>query len=157
MKSIFLKQSKPLTVSILGISMLVLTVFLTIEGSAELTQLVTMLFIVLVLLGYSISFEFRDSLEHKRHFKMFGVTLFKQSLVSIVPEYITVFSALFKQGSEWGPVSALGGQRDSGNYVIRFFKGNAHFTIWKTKSLTQANTKAKEVGSLLNVEVRLRD
>lgn len=156
-KSIFLKQSKPLTLSILGGAILVLTLFLIMEGRAELAQISTMVIIGLALLGYSVSFEIKDNLEHKRHLKIFGVTIFEQKLASLSPDYITVFSALFKQGSEWGPVSALGGKRQSGNYVIRFFKGNRHFTIWKSKSLEAANAKAKEVGDLLKVEVRLRD
>lgn len=156
-KSLFFKQSKPLTVSILGGSMMALAFVLWTAGGPGPSQISTMLIGGLALLGYSVSFEMIDTLNHKKHLKMFGRTIFKQKLRSFSPEYISVFSALFKQGSEWGPVAALGGKREDGNYVIRFFKGNKHFTIWKATSLEEAKARAKELGALLKVEVRLRD
>ena len=156
MKSLYFKQSKPLTVTILGIVILVLLVFLTIEDRVAWSQIFIMSLIGFVLLGYSVSYEIKENLDHKIHFKLYGVSLFSQKLEVILPEYIIVFSALFKKDSEWGPVAALGSKSKGGTYVIRFFTGNRHFTIWKTKNLDLANTRAKEVGELLNTEVRLK-
>jgi len=74
-----------------------------------------------------------------------------------VPDYITVFSASFKKDSEWGPVAAMGNQTRSAKYVIRFFKGNKHFTVWMSNSQALAKTKAMELGQLLQTEVRLKN
>jgi len=115
-----------------------------------------MFLICLVLFGYSISFEIRSNHNHRKHFKLFGHTLFKQRLVCISPDYITVFYAVLKKDSEWGPVAAMGNQTREGNYVVRFFKGNAYFTVWKADSSELANDKAVELGKLLNVEVKLQ-
>lgn len=157
MKSIYFKQSKPLTISILGIVILVLLIFLIIENNAGWSQIFIMCLIGFVLLGYSVSYEINDNLNHKTHFKLFGFSLFRQKLEMVFPDYIIVFSALFKKDSDWGPVAALGSQSKGGTYVIRFFKGNRHFTIWKTKNIESANKRAKEVGKLLNVEVRVKN
>jgi len=151
---IFLKQAKPIMANILGVFVLILAVFLIYEQTAKMSQLLIMLLIVVLLLGHSTSYEIRQDLRHKKHFKLFGVTVFKQKLECIFPDYITVFSALFKKDAEWGPIAAMGKKGREGNYVVRFFKGNTHFTLWKTNSLDLANRKAMELGKLLNVEVK---
>lgn len=154
MKSIYFKQTKPLIASILGIVILVLLIFLIIENNTEWSQISIMCLIGFVLWGYSVSYEIKDNLNHNMHFKLFGFSLFRQRLEIVFPDYIIVFSALFKKDSDWGPVAALGSQSKGGTYVIRFFKGNKHFTLWKTNNLELANNRAKEVGELLDVEVR---
>ena len=154
-QSIFLKQAKPLIATILGIAFLVLILFLLYDGVAEYGQIVTMLMVSILLLGYSVSFEIDSKRNHKKHFKLFGYTLFKKRLTCISPDYISVFSAVFKKDSEWGPVAAMGSQTRKGTYVIRFFKGNEYFTIWQCDSLHLANAKASALGRLLNIEVRL--
>lgn len=154
-KSIFLKQRKPLIATILGIVFLVLILFLGYEGIAAYGQIMTMLVVGMLLLGYSVSFEINSERKHKKHFKLFGYTVFKQRLTCISPEFISVFSVVFKKDSEWGPVAAMGNQTRKGTFVIRFFKGNAHFTIWESDSLPLANAKASALGQLLNIEVRL--
>ena len=152
-KSIFFKQSKPSTVIILGTSIIALALFLVYEGTASLSQILTMIVLGLLLLGYSISYEFDSNLSHKRHIKLFGVSIFRSKLECIFPEYITVFLAVFKKGSDWGPVSAMGKETRDGKYVIRFFKGNTHFTVWKTNSLPIAVSRAAKLGELINVKV----
>ncbi|TMM58975.1 hypothetical protein FEE95_05950 [Maribacter algarum] len=155
-KPIFLKQSKPLIATILGTFILLLMLFLLYKEAAGLSQLITMACMGILLLGYSISFEISNTLNHKRHFSLFGITVFKQRLDCISPDYISVFSAVFKKDSEWGPVAAMGNQTWEGNYVVRFFKGNLHFTVWRVDSLDVAKAKAIELGELLNVEVRYK-
>jgi len=156
-KTVFLKQAKPIIGNILGVFILILMLFLLYEGTAVLSQVSIMFFSSLVLVGYSISFEIASNLNHRKHFKLFGYTVFKQRLACITPDYITVFSAVFKKDSEWGPVAAMGNQTRKGVYVIRFFKGNEHFTIWESDSLELANDKAIELGRLLSTEVRLKN
>ncbi len=153
-KSIFLKQSKPLIANILGTFILLLMLFLLYNETAGLGQLFIMPVIGIFLLSYSTSFEISRKFKNKWHFKLFGITVFKQGLECIFPDYISVFFAVFKKDSEWGPVAAMGNQTREGNYVVRFFKGNSHFTVWRVDSLGAAKVKAIELGELLNVEVK---
>ncbi|WP_298505580.1 hypothetical protein [uncultured Maribacter sp.] len=53
-----------------------------------------------------------------------------------------VFSAKFKQGAEWGSLAAIGKERREDSFVIRFFTGNKHFTVYRTSSLKKAKEKA---------------
>lgn len=156
-KAVFLKQPKPIIGNILGVFILILTLFLLYEGTAGLSQVTIMFFSSLVLIGYSISFEITSDLNHRKHFRLFGNTVFKQSLDCIPPDYVTVFYSVFKKESEWGPVAAMGSQIREGNFVVRFFKGKAYFTVWRTDSMELANAKAVELGKLLNVEVKLKN
>ncbi|PCJ97731.1 MAG: hypothetical protein COA50_04640 [Flavobacteriaceae bacterium] len=104
--------------------------------------------------GYSISYEITKDFGNKKHYKLFGQTLFRQKLQCIYPEYITVFSASFKQGADWGSVAALGKERGEHLFVIRLFKGNRYFTIFKTSSFEKATAMAAELCDLLNIELR---
>lgn len=156
MKSIYLKQSKATTIPILGWAILALTFLVVVNDNAEKSQIVIMTLLGLILLGYSISYEIRKDLNHKWCFQLFGITVFKKKLKLIEPDYIVVFSALFKKDADWGPVAALGNEAKNGTYVIRFFKGNTHFTVWKSKSLKTTKEKALNIGKLLDVEVKLK-
>lgn len=157
MTSIYLKQSKPPIANILGVFILLLVLFLLYEDTAGLGQMITVSCFELVLLGYSISFEISKVLKHKKHYKLFGITVFKQRLECIFPDYISVFSARFKTDAEWGPVAAMGSQTKEGSFVVRFFRGNSYFTVWKGAKLEMAKAKAIALGGLLNVEVRIQD
>ena len=152
--SLFFKQKKPLTVIILGIVLFILGGLVLVDNGNELTPPITMFSIGVILLGYSVSFEIRETLNHKRHFKLFGVTIYMSSLEFFAPEYIVVFSATYSKSSEWGPVSALGKENKENIFVIRFFKGSQKFTLWRTNSFELAKTRATNLGELLNVEVR---
>lgn len=156
-KTLFFKQSKPLTVKILGAVFLILVGSLVYEGVAPLNQIIIMSILGMVLLGYSISYEFRSDYTNKKYFQLFGITVFKQKLDVIFPDYITVFSASYKQGSEWGPVAALGKETKEGSYVVRLFKGNKHFTVCKSNSLGSAKNKASRLAELLKVELVLKN
>jgi len=150
--SLFFKQEKPLTVKILGGLLLLLACIILVEDTFKIIQVVIMFSLSLCLLGYSISFEIRDSLDHKRHFKLFGITLFKQRLDVFFPDYIVVFSTRTTKSSEWGPVGAMGNTNKGSSFVIRCFKGNEKFTVWRTSSSEQAQRRAMELSQLLNVE-----
>lgn len=151
--AVFFKQNKPSTVVILGCSFIVLAVMAIFEDSTRLVPILTMLCISCVLLGYSISFEINKNYSHKRHYKLFGITIIKTKLDCFVPEYITVFSTRNTKSSDWGPVSAIGNQLMEQSYVVRMFKGKRHFTLWRTKSPNLAKLRAEELGALLEVKV----
>ena len=133
---------------------MVLAILALLEDPKKLEPIITMLCMSMMLLGYSISFEMNESFNHKKHFKLFGVTLFKTRLDCFIPEYITVFSTINVKGSEWGPVAAMGKQAKEQSYVVRMFKGNKHFTLYRTKFHYLAMAKAENLGRLLGVEVR---
>jgi hypothetical protein len=152
--ALFFKQQKPLTVVILGIIFLVFAILALLEDATRLESIIAMLCMGCVLLGYSISFEMNMNLNHKKHFKLFGVTAFKTRLECFEPEYVTVFSTINVKSSEWGPVSAMGNQQKGQSHVVRMFKGVKHFTVFRTKSLEEAKARAENLGKLLNVEIR---
>lgn len=109
-KSLFFKQKRPLTVVILAIVFLIITCISLIEDSNELYVCITLFSIGIVLLAYSVSFELREDFDHKKHFKIFGITFFKLNLKFFNPEYTVVFSTSTSKSSEWGPVAAMGTQ-----------------------------------------------
>ena len=152
---LFFKQSKPFTVIVLGIVFLTIAALVLIQDATQLEQIITMSCIGIILLGYSISFEMKENYDHKKHFKIFGATIFKGKLKCFIPEYATIFSATGIQNSEWGPVAAMGNQRKDQNYVVRLFKGNQHFTLLRTTSYDIAKDKAEKLGVLLKIEVHI--
>lgn len=154
MKSIFLKQQKPLKVKILYMLIFMLTIYLIIVDTIILSQIMTLLGIGLILLGYSVSYEIKKDFENHKHIMFFGFSVFKEKLVINFPEYISVFSASFKQDNTWGAVSAIGTKQRQDAIVIRFFSDTTHFTVFKTSSHTIAFDNAKKLKALLDVEIR---
>ena len=141
------RQSKPSTVKILGVVILLFIGYIVYAGAPPLSQISTMSAIGILLVGYSISYEIKADFNKNKHFKLFGITVFKHSLALIFPEYITVFSVRFKHGSDWGPVAAMGKGNSNANFVFRLLKGHRHFTILKTNSLKLANTEVDKLGN----------
>lgn len=154
MQSLFFKQKKPLTVVILGYILLAVLLSLLATNSGPLNQHIVLGFLSLLLIGYSNSYEVLHKFKLYKHFKFFGITLFKSKVVFPLPDYLIVFSAKYKQGAEWGSVAAMGKERGGDNYVIRLFKGNKHFTIYRTNTIEVANNKATELSNFLAIEIR---
>ncbi len=155
MESLFFKQEKALTVKILGIALLILSFINLITNANKLNQTTTMLLIgLLLLLSYSISYEIKKDYENKKHIKVFGFSIIKLNLEIIFPHYITIFSAQYKQETNWGFVAALGNEAKKGTFVIRLFKGNKHFTIYKKNELEVVKTKAYELSEFLNINLK---
>ncbi|MBM1105232.1 hypothetical protein JQC67_03675 [Aurantibacter crassamenti] len=152
--SLYFKQKKPIIAPILGVMLLVIGANLFYENKSSTSQIAILILMVLVLFGYSISYEIAVDFKNWRHFKMFGFTLFKSKLKIDYPEYITVFSAIHKQNAEWGPIAAMGKERSGDSWVIRFFSGRKHFTLFRTKSLKKAQLRATELSKLLEVELK---
>ena len=147
------KQIKPLTVKILGAFLFLLTIWMMVQYEPPTSQVVVMFLISFILLGYQVSFEFNKAYKNKRLLKLFGIVVWSSKLDSIFPDYIKVYSGHYKQDSEFGPVSALGNSRQYGFYAVRFFKGNKHFTPFKSTRMEKALSKAKELSALLEVEL----
>lgn len=156
-ESIFFKQEKPLTVWILGSFLLLLTVYFLLYEEAPLSQIIVMTLLSLVLLGYSTSLEVSSDFRSVKHIKFFGVSLTRTKINMIIPEYIGLFSARYKQGSEWGSVAAMGRERAGHRWVIRLFKRNKHFTLYRSRSFSMAKQKATALSTLLNVELRVKE
>ena len=70
------------------------------------------------------------------------------------PDYITLFSASYKQNADWGSIAALGKERQNVFFVVRIFKGNQHYTFFKSTSYQRAEAKAIEFSKFLDVEYR---
>ncbi|UII81587.1 hypothetical protein [Flagellimonas sp. CMM7] len=151
----FFKQSKPSTVIILGVFMLLLTLLLIYEGTVDLNQIIGMTIIGTVLLSYSISYELRGDFDNIKHFKLFGLSLFKQRF-TFSSDYISVFSTSAKKSSDWGPIAAMGKGTRNEHFVIRLFKENEHFTVFRSKSCETVVPKATELGRILNIEVIIK-
>lgn len=151
--SLYFRQTKPITAYMLGGLLIIVAISLMNGNDIVWSQIATLAFIALVLFGYSISYEITSDFKNSRHFKFFGLTLFKNKLDIAFPDYITIFAVSFKQGAEWGPVAAMGKNRNGDGFVIRLFKGNKYFTVFRTKSLKVAKEKALALSQKLGVEV----
>ena len=147
------KQIKPLTVKILGAFLFILTIWMMVQYQSPTSQIVVMFLISFILLGYQVSFEFTKGYKNKRLLKLFGIVVWSSKMDSIFPDYIKIYSGHYKQDSEFGPVSALGNSRQYGFYAVRFFKGNKHFTPFKSTHMEEVLSKAKELSALLEVEL----
>ncbi len=153
MKSVFLKQPKPLKVKILGVLLLLLLPFALVDNENPFLQILIMIIISSLLLGYSIIYEIRKDFVNYKCFALFGWTVWKQKLDIEYPEYISIFSASFKQDNEWGTVSALGTRIEDKSIVLRFFNDQRYFTAFKNNKYQKVLDKAKEVSELLEVEI----
>ena len=147
------KQIKPLTVKILGAFLFILTIWMLFQYQPPISQIVVMFLISFILIGYQVSFEFNKAFKNKRLLKLFGIVVWSSKMDSIFPDYIKIHSGNYKQNNEFGPVSALGNSRQYGFYAVHFFKGNKHFTAFKSTRMEEALSKAKELSALLEVEL----
>lgn len=153
MGSCILKQKKPLKIKILSFLMFFMVVSLLLRTEHSWAQILFLLTIASILLGYSISYQISKNFKNVKRIKLFGLTIWRSELVLDYPEYISVFSTSFKQNNEWGTVSALGTKSRNDAVVIRFFKENRNFTVYQTNSYEKAVDIANELGQLLDVEV----
>jgi len=153
MNTLFFKQQKPSKVKILAVLILMLDGYLLFKSYSTISQMLILFAIAIILLGYSVSYEIRKNFDVFKHLKFLGITIYKAKEDLAFPEYISVFSALFKQDNEWGSVSALGTQEKHSSFVIRLFNGNSKFTLFKTNNYQKAIVRANELSELLGVEV----
>jgi len=102
---------KPLTVKILGTFLLFLTIWMISKYNTPARQIVVMLLLSFILVGYQVCFEFNIPYKNRRLIKFFGVVVWSSPLEVIFPDYIKIYCGHYKQDSEFGPVSALGNKR----------------------------------------------
>lgn len=150
------KQTKPLTVKILGAFLFLIFIFFLLKYNAPFSQLIVLFILSFVLLGYSVSFEVSENFKNYRCIRLFGVLFFKQSMTIFFPDYITVFSASFSQNADWSSVAALGKERSNVFFVIKLFKDNKHFSIFKSTSYVDVDAKARELSEFLNVPYKAK-
>ncbi len=153
MKSVFLKQLKPQQATISGSVLLLLIPVLWYFKENSVDKILILLLIGLVLIGYSVTYEIQKGFENYKRIRLFGVTLWKQKLKVLFPEYISVFSTSFKKDNEWGTVAALGTKSVNENVVIKFFKGQKNEIVYKSSEYANALEKANELSVMLNVRV----
>jgi len=151
--SLYFEQLKPLKIKILGIVIFPLIGYILFKEIGSIFQIIFLLVISVILLLYKIRYEVMVGGYVYKHFGFLNITVYKRKMDISYPEYISVFSASFKQDNEWGSVSALGTQERHEKIVIRFFNGTEKFTLYKTNNYTIALKKAKELGELLDVEI----
>ncbi|NER17399.1 hypothetical protein [Spongiivirga citrea] len=153
MKSVFLKQSKPIKALVLGYFLLTLSALMLIGNPNQIPQIVFLtLFGSLIVFG-SVSMEIRKDYKNKKHFQLFGITIFKYGFNIPPPEYIVIFFTKQKSDNDWGPVSAMGTTSKDQLFILRIFYKKLHFTLLRTKDAKLAKQKGKELSSLLNVEL----
>ena len=149
MKSIFLRQYKNPRGFWFSFFLICFS-FLTLPSLVQFSVLFS---IGLVLIAFNISYEIREDLIHKKHFRLFNFSLIKTKLILEFPDYISVFNLVQKSVNEYGPVSAIGTQSREGFFVIRFFKNNTYRTVFKTKKYNEVIAKSEALQKMLKVEV----
>lgn len=157
MSSIIFKQTKPLTVVILGYFLAFIFLLFVVFHKPPLSQLLILFLLAFVLIGYSIRFEIESNYLNTKLFSLFGFVIFKQKLIIIFPEYIVLMPSTFSSSSDWGSVAALGKGKSNSFYVIRLFKGRDNFILYKSASLSIAKQKAEALSTLIGVPLKTRN
>ena len=122
-------------------------------GWGNWDQVLILLTMGILLIGFRSYYIISSEFKNKIGYSFFGLTFFKGKLNILSPDYISLFSINQKRSNEYGPVSALGSISKDSFFIIRLFKENKHFTIYKSKDYTEVRTKAVELSNMLNVEL----
>ncbi len=148
------KQEKALKGKIVTSIVLIFSfLFLFNETEPFLPRLIVFI-ITLLIFGFSTSYKISSDFNNQKLFSFFGIHFFSAKLDLDFPDYISIFSASFSLNNDWSTVSALGTKERHDKVVVRFFKGNRNFTVYKTGRYEAAVQKANELSALLNVEVQ---
>jgi len=153
MSAVLLPQSKPLQAYISGTLLLLLCPFVWYYNENSLEKIALVLLIGLVLIGYSVTYEIRQTFDNYKRINLFGITIWKQQLHLLFPDYISLFSSSFKKDNEWGAVAALGSKSKYQSAVVKFFKGQKNEIIYKSNDYTKALEKTNELSVMLNVRI----
>jgi len=153
MKYVICKQEKALKGKILTSIVLVFSFFFLFNQTEPFLPRVILFVVALLIFGFSVAFKISKDFKNKKVYSFFSIPFFAVDLNLEFPDYVSVFSTSFKLSNEWSTVSALGTSEKHDRVVIRFFKDNRHYTVYKTKYYKLAVEKANELGEMLNVEV----
>ncbi len=149
MKQINFKQEKPTTVVILGVLLVLFSIF----SANDLKSFIFLLSIGLLLLGYRVSFKIAKDYNNKKVFSIFKVPLIITKLNILFPDYISLFGANFSKRNDWGTVSAIGTNSNADKIVIRLFKGSEKFTVYKSNKYEKSKELAEQLSRMLKVEL----
>jgi len=72
---IVFKQTKPLTVKILGVFLFCVLILLIVNYNPPLSQLIVMGLLSILLIGYSVSFEIHKDYSNKKVLRVFGIQI----------------------------------------------------------------------------------
>ena len=150
------KQRKPITVTILGAFLLALLALIVYEQRVPLSQTVVMLAGGILLLAYSVSYEIRKDFKHKKHLKLFGMTVLRSKLDYFEQERGVVLPTVSRKSNNWGPISAIGTKSTNSEYVIRLFKGNRYFTLYRSNSFELIVDLGKQLSEVLEVPIDIK-
>jgi len=149
MKKLCFKQEKPITVKIMGSLLFVFGII----NYSDLVGSLLVVFLSLVLLGYSISFKITKGYCNYKRFSLFGIVVFKKRIDILFPKYISLFGSSFSKSNDWGPISALGTNSSSDGFAIRLFNEEDNFILYRSNNLIKIRKMAYELSELLVVEL----
>lgn len=149
MKELCFKQEKPITVKIMGSLLLVVGLI----NYSDLVGSLIVLFLSLVLLGYSISYKRTKEYCNYKQYSFFGKVVFKRKIDILFPKYISLFGSSLSKPNDWGPVFALGTRSNGDRFVIRLFNEEENFTIYTSDNLIKTRKMAFELSELSVVEL----
>ena len=142
-------QDKPMTIIMLG----ALLVLLSIISTTGIIDFIFLFSIALLLLGYRVSYKITKNYNNKRTISFFGLAIITTKLEIIYPDYISVFGANFSKRNDWGPVAAIGTNSNADKIVVRIFKGNESFTLFKSSKYKASKDLANQLSEMLKVEL----
>ena len=149
MTKIIFKQDKPTTVVMMG----VLLVLLSIISTSSIVDFIFLFSIALLLLGYRVSYKILKDYNNKKTISFLGIPIINTTLDIIYPDYISVFGANFSKRNDWGPIASLGTNSNADKIVIRLFKENEKFTLFKSGKYEVTKKLAIQLSEMLKVEL----
>lgn len=150
MESIKLKEPKNIKAKVIGIALLVVSIFVIIQEPSG----ILLTCIGLVVLGLQKETEVFKSFDNKLNFYFFNLKLYAVTKELVFPEYISLAEQSFSLSNEFNTVSALGSTAEIDFYIIRFFdENNRNEIIFKSKNKSEVLKKGKELALILNVEL----
>lgn len=153
MNFVVCQQEKPLKAKIVSIVFFIgVLLVLLIDGEPFLFKIVFLVFSIFFF-GYRITYKITNDFTNYKYISIFGFTLIRMKLRIEFPDYISVFATQLKVDNEWGAIAAMGTQEKHDKIVVRFFKGNSKFTVFRTNNYEDAIKKAKELSALLNIKI----
>ncbi|MGB0973693.1 MAG: hypothetical protein ACPGU9_01765 [Flavobacteriaceae bacterium] len=150
MESIKFKEAKTIKVKAIGITLIVVSIFILLQAPSG----IVLTCIGLVVLGLQKELEVFKSFDNKMNFYFFNLKLYTVTKELVCPEYISLAAQSFSLSNDFNTVSALGSTAEIDFYVIRFFdENNRNDIIFKSKNKTEVLEKGTKLASLLNVEL----
>jgi len=149
MQQLIFKQHRPAKAWYIGGALFALSFLCW----GQWNQVVTLASIAILIIGFESKYAINDENKNATIYGFFGIPLFKKKAKILYPDYISIFNTNQKSNNEYGPVAALGSVSKDAFFVIRLFKENNHFTLYKSKKYDQVYNKAEALSKMLNVDL----